>query len=778
MTRYSDTELQTNTVYTYRVRAFIEGFSLSEGSNTASTTTRKDTEVTTNIELDVAPTGLQVIPFYTTIQLKWDLYPSDISGFNIYRHADGHEYPPQPSIYVGNVQTVTDYDLQPGVEYFYKIAARDKFGNESIKSTEVSDTTDTKSNRYSVHQSLDILVVIYTEGLGPGEPERLRGGIELGRKFYWRNSKARLNLNIVYLYVPTLPPTKHTELGSRTLDIARFEVDLRDRGIQNNQFDVAYATGQLDACFATSQMILGHTTVASGRICGVPYPDSDKSVDYTVAWTFTHEFQHVLDLPIAHVSGHPEMLHGHPEDAYAQKLSHQTYDSGTHYDWQATILRVFNAHDDFAFPWDGYIEVVDLDQDYLPDNDDRVPIDEARWGSSPHAKDSDADGLSDFDEFVAGIYRGSNPNDNDTDGDGIQDGLDAYPLSKVVTELHAPSLPLHIDGTIESAWNPYCSDYYFSDLADLKSNSYAAWDEDYLYFAVVANKLFRLSIRIDGSGENGLFEGGDTYEFRADYGGNSLFFVGENLNPHGGQQSFTEVSNGKMGTGRNTSGEYVIEIAIPKNIGQGYGLTGKTVSGLTLREGRKIGINIILANLEGTGWPLDRFTGQKAFLFEPYRFYDVVLKPGNVSSESPAPVPLTEPEFNLTVQKGISFIHLPLKVTSTDDQPKKLQTIGDLYNVLGGSDDVNFLITYNPLEQKWFSYLGNQSRDRAADQILTDDLGIITVMKNPVALLLRGEALGANGTSQIRLNPGTNLVGVPLQDERLQLVSDLLVNFQ
>ncbi|MCH8294866.1 T9SS type A sorting domain-containing protein [Candidatus Poribacteria bacterium] len=229
-----------------------------------------------------------------------------------------------------------------------------------------------------------------------------------------------------------------------------------------------------------------------------------------------------------------------------------------------------------------------------------------------------------------------------------------------------------------------------------------------------------------------------------------------------------------MGTGRNTSGEYVIEIAIPKNIGQGYGLTGKTVSGLTLREGRKIGINIILANLEGTGWPLDRFTGQKAFLFEPYRFYDVVLKPGNVSSESPAPVPLTEPEFNLTVQKGISFIHLPLKVTSTDDQPKKLQTIGDLYNVLGGSDDVNFLITYNPLEQKWFSYLGNQSRDRAADQILTDDLGIITVMKNPVALLLRGEALGANGTSQIRLNPGTNLVGVPLQDERLQLVSDLL----
>jgi len=627
VTRYSDTGLHAHTTYTYRVRAFIEEESHSEGSNKVSTTTLEDTQVTTpDTNLEIAPTGLQLVPFHTTIQLKWESYPTDISGFSVYRRVSKQEYSTEPTIYVGNVQTITDYNLQPGVEYFYRIAARDQFGNESIKSAEVSGITDTDGSRYSVHPSLDVLVVIYTQGLDSGEPERLRNGIELSHQFYWRNSTARLNLNINYLYVPTLPPTKHTQLGPRTLDIAEFEVDLRSRGIQNDQFDVAYATGQLDACFATNGTILGLTGIASGSKCGIPYPGDDKDVDYTVTWTFTHEFQHVLDGTIAHRSGHPEMLHGHPEDAYAQKSPNQIYDSGWHYDWQATILRVFDAYDAFLPPWDGYIETVDMDQDYLPDQDSRLPIDEAKLGSNPHSKDSDSDGLSDLDEFTAGIYRSSNLNNEDSDGDGIQDAQDAYPLSNVVTELRHTSLPLQIDGTIESAWNIYCSDYYFSDLANLKSKTYAAWDEDYLYFAASANKLFRLSVRVDGSGENGLFEGGDAYELRADYGGNKLLF-------DEGQASFVEIKNGKIGTGETANGEYVIEVAIPKNIGKGYGLTGETTSGLTLREGKKIGFNVILANLENIGSPFDRFSGQKAFLFEPYRFYDVVLKSGSVSPQ-------------------------------------------------------------------------------------------------------------------------------------------------
>ena len=102
-----------------------------------------------------------------------------------------------------------------------------------------------------------------------------------------------------------------------------------------------------------------------------------------------------------------------------------------------------------------------------------------------------------------------------------------------------------------------------------------------------------------------------------------------------GQASFVEIPNGKVGTGRGSNGEFIIEIAIPKDIGQGYGLTGDATSGLTLREGRKIGFNVILANLEYIGSPFDRFSGQKAFLFEPYRFYDVVLKSDIASPQLP-----------------------------------------------------------------------------------------------------------------------------------------------
>ena len=53
------------------------------------------------------------------------------------------------------------------------------------------------------------------------------------------------------------------------------------------------------------------------------------------------------------------------------------------------------------------------------------------------------------------------------------------------------------------------------------------------------------------------------------------------------------------------------------------------------------------------------------------------------------------------------------------------------------------------------------------------EMGVITIMKNPVTLRLQGEPLGASGTSQISLNSGMNLVGVPLANENLKRVSDL-----
>ena len=131
-------------------------------------------------------------------------------------------------------------------------------------------------------------------------------------------------------------------------------------------------------------------------------------------------------------------------------------------------------------------------------------------------------------------------------------------------------------------------------------------------------------------------------------------------------------------------------------------------------------------------------------------------------------------EFDLSVPKGISLIHVPLKVTAVDGVAKTIESVGDLYDALGGADTVSFLITRDPETQRWNSYLGAQNKGQSGDKVLTDDLGIVAHMKAPVSVRLGGDVLGTNGSSSITLHPGRNLVGVPLKDSRIARVSDLL----
>ena len=131
-------------------------------------------------------------------------------------------------------------------------------------------------------------------------------------------------------------------------------------------------------------------------------------------------------------------------------------------------------------------------------------------------------------------------------------------------------------------------------------------------------------------------------------------------------------------------------------------------------------------------------------------------------------------DFDLSVPEGISLIHVPLKVTAVDGVAKTIESVGDLYDALGGAANVSVLITYNPQTQRWNSYLGDRYRGRPGDRTLTDDLGIIASMKAPTSIRLSGAPLGTNGSSSITLQKGLNLVGVPLKDSRITKVSDLL----
>ena len=127
-------------------------------------------------------------------------------------------------------------------------------------------------------------------------------------------------------------------------------------------------------------------------------------------------------------------------------------------------------------------------------------------------------------------------------------------------------------------------------------------------------------------------------------------------------------------------------------------------------------------------------------------------------------------EFILSMPAGISLIHVPLNVTRVDGVAKTIESIADLYDVLGGADTVNFLITYDSQAQGWRSYFGHSDTDRQ----LTDDMGIIVGLTAPTSVHLQGRALGTNGSSTVTLNPGLNVVGLPLNDSRINRVSDLL----
>ena len=132
-------------------------------------------------------------------------------------------------------------------------------------------------------------------------------------------------------------------------------------------------------------------------------------------------------------------------------------------------------------------------------------------------------------------------------------------------------------------------------------------------------------------------------------------------------------------------------------------------------------------------------------------------------------------EFDLSLPTGFSLIHVPLKVRTVDGMAGTIESIADLYDALGGADTVNFLITYDPTAQEWLGYFGASDTGTSADRELTEDMGILAGMIALASIRLGGDALGADGMSTITLNPGLNLVGLPLKDSRITRVSDLFV---
>ncbi|MCH8295219.1 peroxiredoxin family protein [Candidatus Poribacteria bacterium] len=133
-------------------------------------------------------------------------------------------------------------------------------------------------------------------------------------------------------------------------------------------------------------------------------------------------------------------------------------------------------------------------------------------------------------------------------------------------------------------------------------------------------------------------------------------------------------------------------------------------------------------------------------------------------------------EFDLIVSAGLSLFHLPLTVVSINGESQPITVIGDLFDLLGGEANVNWLITTpSPAPdapgsfRAFFRHSPNKS-DFPANTIIKPETGIIASVKQSVQLHLTGEPLAA----ELRLHPGPNLIGIPHHNAGIRRLSHFI----
>ena len=583
-----------------------------------------------------APANVTATPFYSTVHLTWDpTVGSDIAGYLVYRRTSTGSYPSEPTKYIGPRTQFTDYDLTQGKTYYYRIASHDVLGNPNSPFTELNTTLGTDPDLYSTHANLEMLMVVYTGGWTQSQLEQYVNGLKKGLDFYWRTTEGRMNLDVTWFLIDRTIPATDGSYGP-------IVGDLRTRGIRDHQYDLLYTIGKgLGPCLG-GYTLFGSTKASLGIVCGVAYPGRDPNVNYTVAWTFTHEIHHAIDGMVS-LAGADDMLFDHFPWNYPSPLDGSWHvDWGTHYDGISATMRVYDDYLNFGSYYDGYIECVDADGDYMPDNDSRVFMDEAHFGTSDALADTDGDGLSDAEEYQRYTFTGTDPNDQDSDDDGILDGADHQPLYKVPTLIAYTASPPTLDGTIEPAWSTIAEGYYYTNnTSDFDLTVYGNYDSNYLYLAFESSRQLRFKISLDGSGEDGRFESDvrhpdgttDTLndatkgqQYGDSWGdGNHLYTY------HGA--STVEVYNvstisGSQVSSSTAGGMYYTEVKIPRSLPHGCGYTwylpeAPVVDGLRLNAGQVIGLNVTFSNYSGSSG--SEFSGTWTGLFETHSFVDYTL---------------------------------------------------------------------------------------------------------------------------------------------------------
>jgi len=557
--------------------------------------------------LDSSSPIIKATPFRSSAAISFERKNKDVDMYALFIRKAGESLPDKPHLISGS-ESFTVSGLEEGEAYNFSVAGIDEQGFYiTSHSPEVRAQTSEKE-RVCAIANVNLLIPIYSDGFTTSDIQSIINGFNLARLFIYRNSKARLNLDIQYLILPG-KPTKRKAPG-----LGEIMDDLELRGALQRSFDAVHVVAKdIDENCSGFRFPNG-AIGSSGRTAYARYPGSDSQIDYRACWTLVHEFQHSLDS----ISPDPSLFNGHFMDNYPLSEG-VVFDAGNFYAGQAEIFRRFDGFFDLPAPWNKYLEAFDSDGDGMPDADARVPTDEARFGSSPLLVDTDKDGINDLREFYSGVYCGSDPCSPDTDSDSIADCADPYPLSDFTGKISK--------GTPRNGETPssfLSRGIFYKSLDQIKKFSvYASWDSNFLYFTFKSDKALSIVIEIDGSGRLGRFE----TDRKTDNGCGDIYAEDRSLKISFGDpylhQGNRIIQNGKVHSFER-EGDKLIWLAIPAKLGPGVkDCHIKTDSikaeGLTLEAGRILGFAFYLHSLKNKA-PVFNCS-----VYETHRFYDVEL---------------------------------------------------------------------------------------------------------------------------------------------------------
>ena len=322
-------------------------------------------------------------------------------------------------------------------------------------------------------------------------------------------------------------------------------------------------------------------------------------------WLMVHEFNHQLD-DIFTASGYREYWFNHisPTIGTAAKF-------GEHFDANRYIIRMVPRDEWLDLRYTTIETARDKDEDGIPDSAPSLPLDEVRLGSDSTKQDTDADGVSDFDELAFSNWIGEgwgetagdqvrlpNLNSRDTDLDGLPDNIDPLPCVPIHSQI-----PMRVPTSIGEVHHRACN-------GTIRS----WWDADSLYFVFDVDRDLPVKLMLDAQ-DNGWFVGRDNFLMTLTPRGDSLTVQA---------QIFNATDPGKWP---------YIDDALTNELHFSASMSHRD-TGITfrvaIRQNSALGLNLgehaVIGALVGFLCPIDT-EGSKRYvdLFEPNRFFDISL---------------------------------------------------------------------------------------------------------------------------------------------------------